>query len=237
MKARMHAMRLALAALAAIVPPVRAVAQARPAEVRQLVTFLFLPGMADSARGLYTRMLRPVYEADTAMRRFRAYQEAESPEPMDLMVVSSFDGMAGMDASNAALRGLSSGGRTTFQWYGALSALSQYHRDEFVEMLSPAVDVEAPLLVVERIRVAPGAQRSWERAIAALPAGPVVSETGRVLVGNGWDYVRFHAIRRLADWQAYRARVTAGMAGARLARLEAARSVTILRRDDALSVR
>jgi len=123
-------------------PPSIAGAQ-RSADVRQIVTFLFRPGHADSAVAIYERELVPLYREDAAMRRFRAYLEAESPEPLDLVVVSSFRGMAGMDASNTALRRLSSGGRTVFQWYGALAALSQHHHDQFVEMLPPLGDAAA----------------------------------------------------------------------------------------------
>ncbi len=38
------------------------------------------------------------------MLRFRGFREAERPEPLDLIVVSTFRGMAGMDVSNRTLR-------------------------------------------------------------------------------------------------------------------------------------
>ncbi len=152
------------------------------------------------------------------MLRFRGYREAESPEPLDLLIVSHFDGMAGMDASNRALRQISAAGRPVFAWYGALSEIAQSHRDEFAEMLpelgdSAAVagDSSAGLVVIERVRVLPTERSSYERLVRARVraverARSLVrwSETGRFLVSDGWDYVRFIGISSLADWQRYR---------------------------------
>ena len=111
---------LALAAPAQIVP-----------EVRQLVTFKFLPGRSQDAVTIFKEEALPVYRAHATMLRFRAYREAESPEPLDLIVVSTYQGMEGMDRFHDAVRksGASLGGL-----YGRIGALTQEHRDEFVEM-------------------------------------------------------------------------------------------------------
>ena len=66
-------------------------------EVRQIVTFQFAPGRMAEALAIYRDQLRPIYEGIPALLRFRGYSEAESPEPLDLIVVSSYRGMAGMD--------------------------------------------------------------------------------------------------------------------------------------------
>ena len=129
--------------LAGAALPLTAQSPTQRSDVRQIVTFQFVPGMTDSATAVYRRELLPAYRADTAMRRFRAYAEAESPEPLDLIVISHFDGMAGMDASNATLRTLKPGGRSVFQWYGVLSGITQRHHDQFVEML-PALCTQRP---------------------------------------------------------------------------------------------
>lgn len=221
------------------------------ADIRQLVSFHFLPGRADSAFSIYERLLVPAYRDDAAMLRFRGYREAESPEPLDLVVVSHFEGMAGMDASNRALRQITAGGRPVFAWYGALSELAQSHRDEFAEMLpelgdpaAAASDTTGGLVVIERVRVLPAERTSYERLIRARVraverARALVrwSETGRFLVSDGWDYVRFVGIASLADWQRYREAQEKSGAWGEVDRLVVARNTTIVRRAPTLSVR
>ena len=219
-------------------------------DVRQIVTFLFQPGRSDSAIAVYRRELLPAYTADGAMRRFRAYAEAESPEPLDLIVVSHFDGMAGMDASNAALRSYSSGGRSVFQWYGVLSAVTQRHHDQFAEMMPALGDVEAAsdtsagLTVIEYTRVAPGARTLFEAFIASTlrpverkATGVRWTETGRLLVSDGWDYVRFFGLSSLGAWHDYQRSLRASGTATRSDRLVAARKTIIVRRVKGLSVR
>lgn len=240
--------------LGAALLPAGALAQpASPAgsDVRQIVTFRFLPGRSDSALAIYQRELVPLYRANDAMRRFRGYREAESPEPLDLVIVSSFDGMAGMDSSNATLRTLSSGGRSTFQWYGVLAGLSQQHHDQFVEMLPDLGDVAAAasdsspgLVAMEYIRLSPGNRRTYERMVGARArsverARRLVrwSETGRLLVSDGWDYVRFIGIASLAAWQEYVRAMDASGVTDDLDRLILARKTIVVRQVPALSVR
>ncbi|MEO7966381.1 MAG: hypothetical protein ABIT38_20960 [Gemmatimonadaceae bacterium] len=227
-----------------------ATAQRQP-EVRQIVTFLFSPGATDSALAVYRRELLPAYAADSAMRRFRVYSESESPEPLDLIVVSSFDGMAGMDASNALLRARSSGGRSVFQWYGVLSAITQRHHDQFTEMIPQlgtptraGSDTLGGLTVIEYTRVAPGARAPFEALVASIlraesreNSGVRWSETGRLLVSDGWDYVRFSGVPSLGAWHDYlRSLRTSGLA-ARIDHFVVARKTIIVRQQRALDIR
>lgn len=222
-------------------------ATARATEVRQIVTFLFQPGRTAEAVTIYEQQLKPIYTDNPALRRFRAYREAESPEPLDLVIISSFDGMAGMDASNEALRRPRAPGPSAFALYGTLSSLTQTHHDQFVEMLPTLSDTAtdgAGLTVFEYLRVAPDA-RSRFHALLAGSIRPFEqqrkvyewSETGRMLVSDGWDFVRIHGIRSLADWQRYREQLRTAPAGAQLEAMITARKTLILRRDSRLSVR
>ena len=216
-------------------------------DVRQIVTFLFQPGRAGEAIAIYEKQLKPIYTDVAPLRRFRAYREAESPEPLDLVVISTYDGMAGMDAANEALRRPHASGQSAFALYGTLSAMTQTHHDQFVEMLPALSDSTADgtdLTVFEYVRVAPGAQarfstllftsiRPFERA-GGLYAW---SETGRMLVSDGWDFVRIYGIRSLADWQRYREQVRYAPRGVELDGLIAKRKTLILRRESRISVR
>jgi len=237
-------------ALSASVPVVIA-AQNTPerarSDVRQIVTFLFQPGRSGEAMAIYEKQLKPIYTDVVPLRRFRAYREAESPEPLDLVVISSYDGMAGMDAANQALRRPNASGQSALALYGTLSAMTQTHHDQFVEML-PALGDSASdstdLTVFEYVRVAPGMQarysallftfiRPFERA-RRLHAW---SETGRLLVSDGWDFVRIHGIRSLADWQQYLEQIRDSPHGVEMDGMIAARKTLILRRDSRMSVR
>lgn len=212
-------------------------------EVRQIVTFLFQPGQGAEAQRIYAEQLKPLYEANPAMRRIRAYREAESPVPLDLILVSSFAGMAGMDASNEHLRRPPAGQRSAFEWYGTLAAMTQHHHDQFVEMvpaLSDSVTNDAGQLVAfEYYRVAPGLHGRFERQLqdqrSREQRGRLYawSETGRMLVSDGWDYLRIFGLSTLADWSRFRAATRQGPADA----LVTARRTIIVRGVPAIAVR
>lgn len=236
------AVLVVVAALAVVTPSAQSPA---PPEVRQIVTFRFVPGRATEAVAIYERRLKPVYEDTAPLLRFRAYREAESPEPLDLVVVSSYQGMAGMDAANDALRARHRSGVAAFEVYGELSGMTTAHHDQFVEMLPRRGDPPADgLTVFEYLKLTPGSGRAFERLLAEtiepfererrLYQG---SESGRLIVADGWDYLRMHGIRSLADWHAA---VTAARGAAFQSSLDplvAARKVIILRVDARLSVR
>jgi hypothetical protein len=216
-------------------------------EVRQLVTFLFQPGRAADAMTIYEQKLKPIYIDIAPLQRFRAYREAESPEPLDLVVVSSYAGMAGMDLANDALRRPNASGQSAFALYGTLSAMTQSHHDQFVEMLPALSDTAtdaATLTVFEYIRVSPGRQALYERGLLneVRPFERTNrlydwSETGRMLVSDGWDYLRIFGIKSLGDWHRYK-RGTRGQ-GFQFAAdtVVAARKTIILRREARMSVR
>jgi hypothetical protein len=219
----------------------------RTAEVRQLVTFLFQPGRTADAHAIYEKQLRPIYTDVRALRTFRAYREAESPEPLDLIVVSSYDGMAGMDSANAALRRSVPGRPSAFPLYGMLSAMTQTHHDQFIEMLptvSDSASTTGTLTVFEYIRVAPGLHTEFETRLRSQirPAEKDAqlydwSETGRVLVGDGWDYVRIFGIKSLGDWHRYQRFMQGPLMRAQSGVTVAARKTIIVRQDTTLSVR
>jgi hypothetical protein len=248
LRLRSQASRLVATMAAALLSSASLHAQQPTAQVRQIVTFLFQPGRGSDALTIYVQQLKPIYEGITPLlRRFRAYREAESPEPLDLVVISTYDGMAGMDAANAALRRPGPSGQSALALYGTLSAMTQTHHDQFVEMipvLSDSVSAESPLTVFEYVRLAPGAQTSWETILWASvrPFERQLglyqwSEAGRMLVSDGWDYVRIFGIRSLGDWHRYQRQVQSAAFGQELRSLVAARKTLILRGDARVSVR
>ena len=184
------------------------------AEVRQIVSFRFLPGKTAEAIQIFRDEARPLYEANGPMLRFRAYREVESPEPLDLVVVSSFRGMEGMDASNRALaEDAARRGTRVGEIYGKIAASSDGHRDEFVEMdprLSWGEVEGAGLVILIRLRLAPGRRSDYETLLRErvvpwekehrLAAG---RESGRFLLADGFDFFRILGISSLGDWQRY----------------------------------
>jgi hypothetical protein len=184
-------------------------------EVRQIVSFRFLPGKTAEAIRIFREEALPLYEANAPLVRFRAYREVESPEPLDLVVVSTFRGMEGMDASNRALaEEAARRGTRLSEIYGKIAASSDGHRDEFVE-IDPALcwgEVGgAGLLVLVRQRLSPGRRSDYQTLLRErlvpwekerrLTSG---SESGPFLLSNGSDFIRILGISSLGDWQRYR---------------------------------
>ena len=185
-------------------------------EVRQLVTFRFLPGQTRAALDVYRTGILPIYRGVESMRTVRLLGEVESPEPLDLVVVTHYADMAGMDRANQAMRALPADGPTIGQLYQQIADLSLGHHDQFVEVISPPATAGTPdglLEVLEFVRVGPGAQGAFERQMLQIvhpweedqPTRQLVprTETARFLVADGWDYLRTYAVRDLASWQAY----------------------------------
>lgn len=184
-------------------------------EVRQWVTFKFLPGKSREAIEIFREEALPLYEATSPMLRFRGYREAESPEPLDLVVVSTFQGMAGMDASNRTLREHAQKTNSSIgALYGRIGALSENHKDEFVEVdpkLSWGGSDQARLVVLISLQIEPGRTSTYETLVrdrlvrweAALGESVVGSDGGPFLVSDGWDYFRVVGIATLGDWHRY----------------------------------
>jgi hypothetical protein len=184
-----------------------------PPEVRQLVSFRFLPGKTAEAVELFRERALPLYRANEPMLRFRAFREGESPEPLDLLWVSSFRGMAGMDASNRALsEEAKRRGTTVSEIYGSILSLAAAHRDEFVE-IDPALSWgdldEAKLFVFVRMRAAAGRSGDLERMLRETAAWEkqrgllTGAEGGRLLISAGFDFLRVLGISDLGDWHDY----------------------------------
>ncbi|MGI9627780.1 MAG: hypothetical protein ACR2QM_13165 [Longimicrobiales bacterium] len=175
-------------------------------EVRQLVTFSFAAGRSAGAMDVFRRHAIPLYEGDEDMLSFRAFREVESSIPLDLIVVSSFQGMEGMDRSNAVL---SEAGIGTF--YGQVGPWIDRHTDQFVTML-PALGSGDPSTgqrtALIWYRVLPGESKAFEDALLSFvvpweEAQGIPSTTGRFLLSDGWDYLRVIGVDSLGDYEAY----------------------------------
>lgn len=202
------------AALAAVAFGTSTAADAQIAgvdEVRQIVTFSFLPGRSAEAVGIFRDQALPLYRGNEAMRSFRGFREVESPIPLDLVVVSSFEGMAGMDDSNDALRELAAErGSSVGEIYGGISALSASHTDQFAEImpnLGEGDPSSAPLTAMVWYQIQPDSLETFETALIRLAAfeadDEIPSTTGRMLLSDGWDYVRFLGFQSLGEYQDY----------------------------------
>lgn len=181
-------------------------------EVRQLVTFRFLPGRAPDAFTLYERDAIPLYRQDQAMLSFRGFREVESPVPLDLVVVSAFRGMAGMDESNRALRTLAAArGTSVGAIYGAIGGLSSSHDDQFIEML-PSLGNGNPtgqrLVALMWFRTSPGEARAFEELLASRlraweGARGYPASTGRFLLSDDWTHLRILGFGSLGEFHKY----------------------------------
>lgn len=214
-------------------------------EVRQIVTFTFLPGQTGAAIDGYRSQAIPLYERNEAMLSFRAFREVESPIPLDLIVVSAFRGMAGMDDSNSSLRELAAAGTSIGAIYGQLGALSSGHTDQFVEML-PALGSGDPsstrLTAFVWYQILPGQDEVFETVIrtAVAPwedASEVPSATGRFLVSDGWHYLRFLGFNSLGEYQEYWSGLSMLSASSRLADLTVERREVIVSSVTEMAVR
>jgi len=213
LRCRQAAATLGIALLASVVPAEHAEAQTPvEGEVRQLVTFRFLPARAAEAMAIFREEALPLYRDNRAMLSFRGLREVESPVPLDLVVVSGFRGMEGMDASNEALSRLAEqAGSSIREIYGAIAGLSATHDDQFVRMLpelSTGDPTKKTLVALVWYRLMPGEREHFERAFAdeLVPwerRSGVPASTGRFLLSDGWHYLRIVGVDSLGDYQAY----------------------------------
>jgi hypothetical protein len=184
-------------------------------EVRQLVTFRFLPGRLGDATTVFTERALPLYEADDDMLSMRALREVESPVPLDMVVIRSFVGMTGMDRSNASLgRIAAERGTSMSAIYAEISELTVSHDDQFVEML-PELSTGDPaahrLVALVWYRTLAGEQDRFERTLADVVewerASGIDATTGRFLVSDGWTHLRFLGFDSLGAYHEYRSSV------------------------------
>ena len=244
----MHFLRIVLICLGLTSLSARAVTLQTPteSEVRQIVTFSFLPGSTSEAIRIYREEVVPLYENNDAMLSFRAFREIESPIPLDLIAISSFRGMSGMDVSNAALRDIASAaGKSLGAIYGQIGALSSGHTDQFIEML-PSLGLGDPsasrITALVWYQVLPGKTDAFEDALstALLSADgelSVPSATGRFLLSDGWHYLRFLGFGSLGQYQEYWSGATEHPAHQRIHALTVRRREVIVAAIPGLSVR
>lgn len=184
----------------------RAVAEATDAQlpdVIQIVTFRFQPGQAADAIEVFRDQALPLYQENPFMLEFRGYREVESPEPLDLVVISRFAGMAGMDQSNDRLRSLAAdAGMSIGSIYGAISEGSLGHTDEFVELTDGgslgSMDGER-LVLLEYLEIpsGPGPAGSLIQVMTEGLEGAAGGLAGNVVVANGWSHFRMSGVRSL----------------------------------------
>ncbi|MEZ5294513.1 MAG: hypothetical protein R2745_25760 [Vicinamibacterales bacterium] len=233
-------------------PDARAAAQAlaESRELRQLVTFRFLPGQTEPAVDLYRSQVVPIYRQADDIKTVRFLGEVESPEPLDLVVVTHYADMAAMDRANRALASRVDDPVPIGRLYRQLSDLSFGHHDQFVEVLTPPALAAVPdrmLDVLEFIRVAPGmgatfermtlgAVHAWEQETSIRELVPR-TETARFLIADGWDYLRTYAVADLAAWQAYTTARSRHPVTTSAARFVDARKTMVLREMPDLRVR
>ncbi|MGE3274611.1 MAG: hypothetical protein AB7O67_05835 [Vicinamibacterales bacterium] len=219
-------------------------------EIRQIVSFHLSPGSLVQVEQIYRQQLLPIYEGITPLLRLRAYHEAESPEPVDLVIVSAYRDMAGMDQANDMLRRPARGGLSPLRFYDQISRHTVAHTDQFVEMRprlsDPVSDQEPPpeITVFEYVQLVPAAHDAYEELLAGRvrdfekdEALYAWSETGRLIVADGWDYLRTYGLRSLADWQEYQGRIRAAEFGPDLAGITMRKKTLVLRRAPEMSVR
>ena len=185
-------------------------------EVRQIVTFSFSPGTGAQAMSLYQNLAVPLFVQDQDMLSFRGFREVESSIPLDLMVVSAFRGMSGMDRSNAALRQMAANaGSSITDIYGEILKLSPGHTDQFVEMILPLGQGDPSskrLTAFVWYQLEPGMGKAFEQALAdtVVPweaKHDIAGATGRFILSDGWHYLRFLAFDSLGDYQNYWSRL------------------------------
>ena len=120
------------------------------------------------------------------------------------------------------------------------------HHDQFVEVVASLSDSAgpSPLTVLEYLRLAPRGVEGFERLLSQRVRGfeqvrklVLWSETGRMLVSDGWDYLRIFGVRSLGDWHRYQLELRAAPFHDDLQGRIAARKTIIVRELPDLAVR
>ena len=238
-----------LAALAAIAAPAAGGQRQsfETLEVRQLVTVRWGSGVPFGARPAMD-MLVDVYRQTPAVVRMRGFQQAHSTDPFDLVMMTSYRGFEGFEQARKQMVGQrTNAGGTFFTAQRHFDEASEWHRDEFLEML-PNHDHKSGsdprVFVFEWVRLVPAAHRAYELLLqtAVVPwererTFLYLTETGRVLVGDGWDYVRILGFETLSGYQDYLDLWRDRSEAEQLALHVSARKVAILREDESFRIR
>ena len=108
------------------------------------------------------------------MRHVRVFGEVESPEPLDLMLVTHYADMAAMDRANQELERSVPDRPPVALLYARLANMSLGHHDQFAEVLSPPAFAPAPdgtLDVLEFLRVESGFAEAFEQQVLSTVHG------------------------------------------------------------------
>lgn len=217
------------------------------AEVRQLVTFRWAERVPFGMRPAMDTLI-DLYRQTPAVLRMRGFRESESPEPFDLILMTSYRGLDGFELARKQIAGQRTReGRTMLSAYERLDQASDWHRDEFIEMLEDLEHrgtSEPQVFIFEWVRLVPASYRAyelmlqtsvvpWERDLTSLH----LTETARVIVGNGWDYVRILGFPSLSEYHDYVTRWRDRAEADQLALHIANRKVIVVREDEALRVK
>jgi hypothetical protein len=164
-----------------------------------------------------------------------------------ILMTSSRD-LDGFELARKQMVGLrATSGGTLFAAQQRLDEMTEWQRDEFIEML-PDHDhrsgTEPRVFVFDWVRLVPAAHRAYELLVqnAVVPWERErtflhLTETGRVLVGDGWDYVRILGFDTLAGYQDYLDLWRERSEADQLALHVSARRTVIVREDETLRVR
>ncbi|MBT8403363.1 MAG: hypothetical protein KJP18_05870 [Gemmatimonadetes bacterium] len=205
-------------------------------ELRQFVSFTFQPGRMGDAVTLYREEVVPLYEQDSHLLSFRAFREAESPVPVELVVVRAFRGMAGMDASGGDLRAAAErAGTSVGALYGRIAAFSTGHIDEFVAMVpewGSGDPTASRLTAFVRLRLVPGLRQEAEAALAELATWErehgIAVAAGRFILSDGWEVMRLVGFGDLAEYEEWLRATAETPAGAVLRAATVERSTALL---------
>jgi hypothetical protein len=221
-------------------------------EVRHFVMYRFgrqgpfgsparLPGRATDA-------LMELYRETPPVLRVRGYRESHSAEPFDLILASDYRGLDGFEQARSQLvRRRTEDGVTFDAALRGLDEASEWQRDWFVELiedLTHAGTGTAEVHVFEWVRTFPSTQIAYElllrsRLVPFERDQTTVrsSETGRVLIGDEWDYVRIVGFPSLAAYHDYRRALRDDQVSEEIGRFVALRKTFMVREDSGLSVR
>ena len=151
-----------------------------------------------------------------------------------------------MDDSNVELRAAATRSGTSIgAAYGAIGSLSMSHRDQFVEMLEPLRNGDPTtmrLVALISYQLVPGEGRAFEQAMLGTivewekEAG-VPSATGRFLISDGWQYLRFIGFETLGAYHEYWSRLESEDGYGAVARLTVRRKEIVVAPIAELAVR
>jgi hypothetical protein len=220
-------------------------------EVRHLVMYRFQRnggpfGMRPSMPAMDS--LLELYRETPPVLRVRGYREAESAEPFDLILATNHRGLEGFEQAMEQLAKRSTDRGVTFGVASRrIDEASEWHRDWWVELIEDMTHTGTgtpELHVFEWVRVFPSTQPAYELLLRSrlVPferdqTNVRSSETGRVLIGDEWDYLRIVGFPSLSAYHDYRRVLRDDQVSEEIGRFVALRKMFVVRQDGDLSVR